>query len=554
MHGNGIIFVHSESTKRLSAQTYVPIAGGGKLKVVVSHYLKSNSEEVDDEVILPSIPDILLKAPEQQSPSNIVNRLPDDCLRTIFEASASNIMDLGKIANVCRRFHGIANKIFHTKHKSINDATFNELKDLYRKEYFFRTFGSSVKSITGFYGLNEIEFGMVAKYCTNIKELECVWTSSEERSFDELRTIFARLEVLTIEFDNIDIRLGDWFDGEMKLKKLSLRSQYEPSEDECSMESGGEDEEHEDEERQDVPDIRFRRSRYSDESSMESGSEDEEREDEERQVERSHNEDKPFVLPNRSLSPVVDLTFHNMKLPMAEPFFRANPQLQVLNLISSKVALDFNVLIDCLPNLTELVLDNATKLFNHANYSCNVQHTKLRTLTINPEDVNLAEAMVVLPAIVQHKIPLENLTIHCDCYECRRCDDDFINAICQITTIKCLDFEYISFKDDNQMIRLADELPNLTKLTICIDPRFLTLGGILTFMEKAGEHFNHLHVKYWYDVADKTETFDETELERMSRIGRDRGINLKMSFMDTKFMMSQWKRIDVSIHAFGLNL
>lgn len=59
--------------------------------------------------------EMLKHAPDADSPKNILNALNDDWLITIFEQL--NLHDLCDVANVCKRFNGIAMKVFETKYK-----------------------------------------------------------------------------------------------------------------------------------------------------------------------------------------------------------------------------------------------------------------------------------------------------------------------------------------------------------------------------------------------------------------------------------------------------
>lgn len=57
---------------------------------------------------------LLWLGPDPESPGNILNVLNDDCLRTIFESTQLNLMDLGSIASVCKRFKRVARQVIDT--------------------------------------------------------------------------------------------------------------------------------------------------------------------------------------------------------------------------------------------------------------------------------------------------------------------------------------------------------------------------------------------------------------------------------------------------------
>lgn len=184
-------------------------------------FLKTDTLDINCHIV-PSIPDTLLPAPDQESPDNILNRLPVHCLRTIFELSISHIMDLVEIANVCLQFNAVAIQIFKTEfHKSMS-TDIDEWGDLllWQYEEIFRTFGSSV-TCTGSW-LSETESGLVQKYCPIIKEHN--YDSSQPQMVRELRTFFSRLEVLFIRCSEDTSDLGDTFVGDMQLKKLHIFS------------------------------------------------------------------------------------------------------------------------------------------------------------------------------------------------------------------------------------------------------------------------------------------------------------------------------------------
>lgn len=459
-HTRQIIFEHSDSTKQLSKQTEITIGNERKLGV---YWLKYEHKRDKNEV--KSIPEILKAAPDQASRSNILNKLPNECLRTIFEASPLNVMDLLEIANVCRQFNAIAIQIFETNYKEFNLAAFGESgAPVWRKEIFFRTFGPSITSITK--KLNNIECEMVAKYCSSIKVLHCHVT--EQTSFDKVRTLFTRLDVLNMCLGNIHPYFEDWFGGDSQLKSLTLISDGYINE---------------------------------------------------------------LVLPNQNISRLTELAFGTINnIRMCNRFFAANPQLLVLKNSYSTFDLAFNVLIDYLPNLTELL--NMDGFYSrsqiHTHDVCNAQHTQFRTFSMTIYDdgddgpgYNLEE----LRAILQHKVPLETLVIKNLNGGGFEREDDYIEVIRQITTLKCLDVDD-SFHGDDFVIRLVNGLPNLTKLTI----RNFGISKVRRLIEVANQRSTDLHVVY-IKHSNKNLKNILTELDRLSASARARGIILRMSLV-----------------------
>lgn len=470
-----IIFEHSDSTKQLSEQTTFTCGDGWKMKVKWLGYELIKLKFRKGKRIAAE----LLSAPDQDSPEHILNKLPDELLRTIFETLT--LMDLVEIANVCSRFNAIARLIFQTKYaQQLNNKTILYSYPIWRVENLFRTFGSLITSFAE--RLNNIECGMAMKYCSRIKELQC--TVFEQATLDKLRTLFTRLDVFYMEFETeCNLHFEDWFNGDMQLKKLTL-----------------------------LP--------YND----------------------YDDENVSVTLPNQNIPQLICLKVYRMALHMAESFFRANSQIQVLNLTHlSTIDLTLNALMDSLPNLTKLgicesladCLDNSD---TPVHYKCNVQHTHFRTLKIKfPEDSwtdGSCKYMRIMQQFVQHKVPLENIILdNTDAHPSLKLASDFVNVIGQIPTIKCIGFGNCVF-DADQMTRLVRELPNLTKLTIRTSSQDLNLRGMRQFMEAADERLTDLHVVYMHNEYLEPKSFNGAELERMSRIARDREISLKMTLRD----------------------
>lgn len=68
--------------------------------------------------------------PEQDSESNILNALNDDCLQEIFKLL--KVTDLTNVAGVCKRFNEQAKITFDFKHKRLNMNQFYYDYNLYK--------------------------------------------------------------------------------------------------------------------------------------------------------------------------------------------------------------------------------------------------------------------------------------------------------------------------------------------------------------------------------------------------------------------------------------
>lgn len=96
-----------------------------------------------------TIADSLIPAPDQQSPSNIMNFLYDDVLRLIFEHPCVNLKKLIVLKNVCTRFQRIAEDIIKTKFKGtmIVDRDIENGVSMCLAEGVLREFGSLISKI-----------------------------------------------------------------------------------------------------------------------------------------------------------------------------------------------------------------------------------------------------------------------------------------------------------------------------------------------------------------------------------------------------------------------
>lgn len=474
---------------RLFEEDTVPYGYGHELSVKFVKY-DARAFNPNDNAFQ-TMPDILLTtAPDQKSPDNIVNILPDDCLRTIFEAFASNIIELVDIANVCYRFNVVAKEIVKSKYTHC-DFTNALNMPLWRKINLFRTFGHLIKSLC--MGRNDVGCGeVITKYCTSIKELECSF--DETRTLDELETVMLRLDVLKMNYladpENLD-DLEDDLDNSYDL--------YDSDDPIRVMEF----------------DVGERLKCLGISSNC-----------------------MKIALPNPNLSQLVELYLNSISLRMADRFFHAIPQLQVLKL-GKDVSIDMNInaFLDLLPSVAELHIDETNFVQTIDNrYDCKRQHTLLRTIKIWGSEFGSAE---ILEAIVGHKVPLENLTLN----GCTRMAIKFLGLIGKIPTIKCLELDHFVL-EDNQIIQLVRETPNLTKLVI--KTITVILSDIEKYMKNASQQLTHVHGVA--TVYDDDESLNGSELERMSRVASDRGINLKLSLEPWRFRDC----VDVSMHDFAL--
>lgn len=155
--------------------------------------------------------------PDPDSPENILNKLYDDCLHTIFSSSTLDISDLVQIANVCQRFNCIAKEVFKVKHKNFDEIVIpldGPFEDI------LRAFGESINNF-GSAELNDIQCELIAKYCPNIKKLKC--TISEQHTIDGLRELIVRLDNLHITLGKAFMSIKEWSGADIQLKSLLIK-------------------------------------------------------------------------------------------------------------------------------------------------------------------------------------------------------------------------------------------------------------------------------------------------------------------------------------------
>lgn len=80
-----------------------------------------------------NIDEILLQAPDENSPKNILNILNDDCLRKIFKQL--HFRDQCSVLSVCVRFNQISKECLAKKQKKIDFNTQTLVKTCYHYHY-----------------------------------------------------------------------------------------------------------------------------------------------------------------------------------------------------------------------------------------------------------------------------------------------------------------------------------------------------------------------------------------------------------------------------------
>lgn len=171
----------------------------------------------------------LLFPPAQESPSNIVNALNDDCFREIFRGL--NLKELGIAAEVCVRFKKLAEETFTRKYKNVIQLhNFNLRFDEF--EHVLRIFGSLTNSIS-INWKNEIDmFGLIHQHCSSkLRELNFTCISSNVHTFNGA---LENLEVLDLSNNRLPLEgtlpkleeatfhMSAFLSSNTTLKKLSI--------------------------------------------------------------------------------------------------------------------------------------------------------------------------------------------------------------------------------------------------------------------------------------------------------------------------------------------
>lgn len=155
-----ITFIRSATTDQLKHKYAIPVETG----LVWVDWQSDKVIECTPEI---HVAESLLVPPDQKSPQNIVNALPDNCLKKIFEYV--DLFDLCELAQVCKRFLYAAQLADKPHH-----IVFHSDAPLWKWALYFSLFGESVWQIVTLRGVHSnILMGMVAKYCKQILEFNC---------------------------------------------------------------------------------------------------------------------------------------------------------------------------------------------------------------------------------------------------------------------------------------------------------------------------------------------------------------------------------------------
>lgn len=402
----------------------------------------------------------LLDPPDFDAPDNILNKLNDDCLRSIFESSNLDHMDLWQLARVCHRFYDIAKPVFGVKYKNFEEFSMEIESAQWSFGELVCLFGSKIKSF-GWSELNDIQCQLAAKHCPNVKKLIC--NISDQETIDGIRDFVVRLEKFYVTFSNAPMCMHDWFGTDTKLRRLIIQ----------------------------------------------------------------HYGDNYLRLPRGNLPALTELILTEVRLSGNEQFFRDNPQLQKLSLglwFMSEWPFDFTC-FGALKNLRSLTLLQST------------DYTATTTMIHAFADLN---------------IPLEDL-----CISFRQADTNqyFLNAISRIKSIKSLLVRFLRFDDnDQQAIRIAQNLPNLTVLSLSTEFHANALSGIKRLMDNAGEKLKKIHV--YYDVVPRM--FDDTpimsEFDDMAMAARQRGIDMYLHYEAEHFDPENPNYLEETVSLSGMHL
>lgn len=133
---------------------------------------------------------------ESNSPSHMLNVLPDDCLRAIFTMNTLDVNDLLALALTCWRFRNVAIDVF--EHNLKSDPTGLRRGDLRTVHEFFHIFGSSLKTLNLLDYTNDdtdVLLRIVIQCCPNLKIFSYVL--HERQSAKYLRPLLKNLTKLT---------------------------------------------------------------------------------------------------------------------------------------------------------------------------------------------------------------------------------------------------------------------------------------------------------------------------------------------------------------------
>lgn len=139
------------------------------------------------------------------------------------------LRDMQEIAVVCKRFNWITTNLMKSpRHRYANQYLRRKLEQcqpLWRTENFLREYGASVTFAVLADHKRSVVLGMIAKYCPNIEDLECV--IKNQAALDELRPIFRRLRRLRSHITfSVDLNTVFIDDSQSALEILILLSSW----------------------------------------------------------------------------------------------------------------------------------------------------------------------------------------------------------------------------------------------------------------------------------------------------------------------------------------
>lgn len=176
----------------------------------------------------------LMVPPEQESASNILNALNDQCFYEIFKRL--DLPDLVNVAEVCRHFNEQAKKTFSSstyKNMVFTDSEFRDQPNKMKK--VMRHFGADIQSlwIESKSRADNFLLGAILEYCTeNLKELRLELFHIEAES-PNLGPLFSKLEKLEMFNCRAHIKLDQSMADCNKLQILRLDSCDLEYDDEC---------------------------------------------------------------------------------------------------------------------------------------------------------------------------------------------------------------------------------------------------------------------------------------------------------------------------------
>lgn len=165
-------------------------------------------------------PDPQSTTPEQDSKSHILIALNDDCLQEVFKFLTE--FDLTNVANTCVRFQTQAIETFKSKYKHLTLRPDSASRGV-NKSVLFMIFGSLIQSLEIVDDeLDVPEMQLIIEKCTQLKAL----TLSDDKLQKvgaELRTLFGRLESLTLANMFMDSCPNDLLVNCLNLRKLEIK-------------------------------------------------------------------------------------------------------------------------------------------------------------------------------------------------------------------------------------------------------------------------------------------------------------------------------------------